>query len=310
MNGALIVDKPEGPTSHDVVAAVRRLLPRGTKVGHTGTLDPLATGVLPLLVGTATRLARFLSADRKRYTATVSFGRSTTTYDRAGDTVRTCAPADVARITPALLQDALDAFRGVHQQVPPAYSAKKVDGRRSYERARAGDLTPPAPVAVELHTVEVRELLTSAGRVEIALECSAGFYVRSLAHALGEAIGVPAHLAALRRTASGAFDEHDATGLGELVTGAIDAEVVLRPLDVLLPDWPSVTLSAPEVHAVVHGQPVTVRDTKALQVELERSPVNRVRLLSPERHLIALARPDGDPPRMLHADVVLHARVD
>lgn len=310
MNGALIVDKPEGPTSHDVVAAVRLLLPRGTKVGHTGTLDPLATGVLPLLVGTATRLARFLSADRKRYMATVSFGRSTTTYDRAGDTVRACAPEDVARLTQAVLQDALNSFRGLHQQVPPAFSAKRVGGRRSYERARAGDLTPPAPVAVELCAGEVRTLDVTTGHAEIAIECSAGFYVRSLAHALGEAIGVPAHLAALRRTTSGAFDEHDATGLGELVTGAIDATAVLRPLDVLLPDWPSLTLSDSEVHAVVHGQPVAVRDADALQIGLERSPAGRVRLLSAEGHLIALARADGNPPRMLHADVVLHTRVD
>jgi tRNA pseudouridine55 synthase len=212
-SGVAVVDKPGGMTSHDVVARARRLL--GTRrIGHAGTLDPMATGVLVLLVGEATKLGPYLTAHEKRYEARVAFGAATDTLDREG---RTVAQAEV----PAWLieeirggarprvEEAIAAERARTEQVPPAYSAIQVDGQRSYDRARAGEAVELAP-----RPVEVRALDVIGGAVpeppelpylDLALEVTKGYYVRSLARDLGERLGVPAHLTALRRTASGPF---------------------------------------------------------------------------------------------------------
>lgn len=222
-SGVIVVDKPAGPTSHDVVGLVRRAL-RTKRVGHAGTLDPMASGVLVILAGEATKLGPYVTAHEKRYRARVAFGRATDTLDAAGAIVAEAEvpPALRAEIAApgARIEAALAAERARTAQVPPAYSAIHVDGKRSYDLARAG-----AEVALEPRAVEVRALQVVAGEapdvrvpmgpqaapspglpfVDLDLAVSKGYYVRSLARDLGEHLGVPAHLAALRRTESGPF---------------------------------------------------------------------------------------------------------
>jgi tRNA pseudouridine55 synthase len=230
--GVLVVDKPGGMTSHDVVGSVRRLL--GTRrVGHAGTLDPMATGVLVVLIGEATKLGPYLTADDKRYAAGVTFGRATDTLDAEGSTTATAeVPAwlheELREASPrGRLQEAIAAEVARTEQVPPVYSAIHVDGRRSHDRARAGEdveLTP-RPVAVR----EVRVVGTSAADPGVALrvEVSKGYYVRSLARDLGDRLGVPAHLSALRREASGSFTIADAVSLD---AGAAALRAALIPI--------------------------------------------------------------------------------
>jgi tRNA pseudouridine55 synthase len=307
-SGALIIDKPEGPTSHDVVAAIRRLLPRGTKVGHTGTLDPLATGVLPVLIGRATRLARFLTSDRKRYVAAVAFGRSTSTCDRAGETVDHCPADRLDRLTPDAIEAALAAFRGPHQQAPPAFSAKKRDGVRAYTRARAGDVTPLPSIAVEAYAVELRAFDSTTHVAHVDVECSPGFYVRSLAHDLGQALGCPSHLAGLRRTASGAFTLAETVTLDSVMSDPASLPRAIRPLAGLLPDWPSIRLTDGQRQAVGHGQPVALDDEASAAIpgpDVLAATAGRVRLLAADGTLVALARLAPGPPAYVHADVVL-----
>src|SRR5262245_11172910 len=213
MDGLLVIDKPAGPTSHDVVARMRRVLGE-RRIGHTGTLDPAASGVLPLVLGRATRLARFLSAGEKRYEAVIRFGVSTDTYDGEGTAV---GPARTGVTPPRdALENALATFRGTFAQQPPAYSAKKIAGRRSYELARAGSLDEdgpsfPAPVTVTVRRLEIVHV--DQDDVTVDVECSAGFYVRSLAHDLGQRTGIGAHLASLRRTISAGLTLDDSIPL-------------------------------------------------------------------------------------------------
>jgi len=199
MDGLLVVDKPAGPTSHDVVARMRRAL-REKRIGHTGTLDPMATGVLLLVLGKATRLAQFLSGSAKSYEATVRFGFATDTADAQGRPLG--PPSSVASPTVEAIDAALNAFRGTFMQQPPAFSAKKIDGQRSYKLAREAANTLPAPVSVTAHRIQI--VGAEADTVALRVDCSAGFYIRSLAHDLGERLGVGAHLVALRRTHSAA----------------------------------------------------------------------------------------------------------
>jgi tRNA pseudouridine55 synthase len=224
-NGVLAVDKPSGPTSHDVVGQARRLL--GTRrIGHAGTLDPMASGVLVLLVGEATKLAPYLSAHDKRYRARVAFGLATETLDREGAPVATAEippwlTDELAAIAEALhgpktldwprIAAALAAERARSAQVPPAYSAIKVDGQRSYARARAGEAVDLAPRPVEVTSLEV--VAAGPDFFELDLVVSKGYYVRSLARDLGAHLGVPSHLAELRRTASGPFTLAEAVEL-------------------------------------------------------------------------------------------------
>jgi tRNA pseudouridine55 synthase len=236
LNGVIVVDKPEDWTSHDVVNKVRRIA-KTKKVGHLGTLDPIATGVLPLVVERATRLAQFYTRNDKVYEGTVRFGWSTASYDRAGEP--TSEKSDVT-IGAEELDRALSSFRGTISQRPPAVSAKKVDGRRSYELARMN-------IAVELATVEIHiyelTVLSLAGNVaRLRVHCSGGTYVRSLAHDLGQALGCGAHLAELRRVSSGEFTLDRAHTLEQLEALANEdrlSEVVV-PAAELLPDFPNV----------------------------------------------------------------------
>ena len=298
-DGVLVVDKTQGPTSHDVVTLARRAL-GVSRIGHTGTLDPMATGVLPLVVGRATRLAQFLTAGDKDYDATVAFGRTTDTYDAVGTVVTTSAD----RPTRAQLDTALARFRGTVEQTPPAYSAKNIDGERSYELARKTK-TGATAVLPKAVTVTARQLDIVSFDGETAclrMRVTAGFYVRSLAHDLGAALGMGAVLAALRRTRSGEFGLEGAVPLAEVLQSTREALAGrLLPFDELLAGLPAVVLrGAVHVERVRNGLEVAPDD---LQAALSPLP-ELVRLLGPDGALVGLARP-GKTPGFLHAAVVL-----
>ncbi|MEI6667126.1 MAG: tRNA pseudouridine(55) synthase TruB [Acidobacteriota bacterium] len=295
--GILVLDKPPGMSSHDVVSVARRHL-RPMKVGHTGTLDPFATGVLPLVVGHATRLAQFFSGAEKTYEARLRFGQTTDSYDLTGS-VTWEAPAGTAWPSPQAVREALDGFLGPLMQVPPAFSAKMTDGVRAYQKARRGVAVDLPAVAVTLHGADIVGI--DADHVDIRLTCSAGFYVRSLAHDLGARLGVGAHLVSLRRTRNGPFDLASAITL-DIVVGAGDQlHTRLVPLDALLTEFPSVALTATGVEYVRHGRDIGPG-------EILDAPANgpwpeRVRLTSPEGILLAIAEPGPGP--VLHPAVVL-----
>ena len=236
MDGVIVIDKPEGWTSHDVVNKVRHIV-RTKKVGHLGTLDPIATGVLPMVIERATRLAQFYTRSDKVYQGVVRFGWSTTSYDRAGEP--TSDKVEV-HLTAEVLEAALGAFRGEIAQRPPAVSAKKVEGRRSYELARRNIAVELAPVQIHVYELTLLELNGSDARLRV--HCSGGTYMRSIAHDLGQALGCGAHLTELRRLASGEFQIDRARTLEQLEALAADDRLVdaFVPAEQLLPGFPSV----------------------------------------------------------------------
>ncbi len=315
MDGLLVVDKPVGPTSHDVVARLRRIL-RERRIGHTGTLDPSASGVLPVVIGRATRLARFLSGAPKTYEAIVRLGCATTTGDAVGDRV---GPAFSGAFPDrAAIESALHAFRGTFLQQPPAYSAKKIGGRRSYALVRKQGLAAlpalPAPVSVTTHALEVvrveRDLVT------LRVECSAGFYVRSLAQDLGAALGTGGHLSRLRRTNSGSYAIEVALSLEDIERDPERAVRRVVPLSGMLTDYPSVVLSIDGIEHARQGRllqpadlaPGSVLPTRGATGVL--APGHYVRLLTPSGDLLALAVPSAwptgeGPLSVLHPSVVL-----
>jgi tRNA pseudouridine55 synthase len=319
LDGVLVVDKPEGPTSHDVVTLTRRAL-GVSRVGHTGTLDPLATGVLALVIGRATRLAQFLTASDKTYAATIAFGRSTDTYDVKGRQVAACE----RRPTREQLDAALEKFRGEFEQTPPAFSAKNIDGERSYERARkaeravrrGGTAVPPIapsrpkPVMVNARRVEV--VAFDGETATLALTVTAGFYVRSLAHDLGEMLGCGALLLALRRTRSGEFGLDIAVPLAEVLQSKReDLAGRLIPMGGLLSDLPAVTLKGPgTLERLKNGVEMGPGDLMAPLAAPEGpqktiAPQNIiVRLLTADGDLVGLAKP-GKEAGHLHGYVVL-----
>ncbi len=268
--GALLVDKPAGPTSHDVVAFVRRAL-KTPRVGHTGTLDPLATGLLVVLVGEATRMARFLAADEKEYVADVRLGIATPTYDAAslGEGVR-YPIADNRYPMDAEIEAVLARFRGSFLQTPPPYSAKKVAGIAAYERARKHEQVELKPVPVTVHELRVFSesdigYRTSdigsrnSGLLRLRVAASAGFYVRSLAHDIGQALGCGAHLEALRRTRVGRFGVEDALTLDRIEQEGAGA---LIPLNRLLGEMPAVTVTPDGARRAAHGNPLSPHHTE------------------------------------------------
>lgn len=288
MDGVLVLDKPPGLTSHDVVAAVRRASGE-RRIGHTGTLDPLATGVLPLACGKATRLVRFLTASDKEYEATIRFGVTTDSYDVTGtETSRSDRQPDREAVTRAMA-----SLTGSYRQMPPAYSAKKVAGHRAYALARTDKAVTLEAVPV---TVARTELLDFAGAsARISLTCSAGFYVRTFAHSLGELVGSGACLEALRRTRSGDFTLAEAVTLEDVLMSGSDAFARLVPLNRLLPGFPALQLSPEDRQRVSHGQ----------TVQAAGSGAEWVRLIDPDGHLVALATPAAGRPDSLHPAVVL-----
>lgn len=275
MDGVLVIDKPAGPTSFDVVRRVRALL-KAKKVGHTGTLDPMATGVLPLCLGEATKVAGFITEGDKAYEAVVRLGVETDTQDAEGKVV---AEAAVPPLTAALLEEALGRFRGTFEQVPPMYSAVKVGGRRLYELARAGEEVERSGRPVTVYELVLRDF--SATQLRLSLRCSKGFFVRTLAQDLGRVLGCGAHLEALRRTASGPFSLAHAVSLAEVETLAREPAALARrlvPVAQALTDLPAVRVSADDASRVLHGVPV----------EAPHMP-GRVRVLGPEDRLLAVA---------------------
>ena len=300
MDGLLVIDKPRGPTSHDVVARMRRVLGE-SRIGHTGTLDPGASGVLPLVLGRATRLARFMSSSTKRYEAIVHFGQATDTYDAEG--VPVGEPSSASLPTREQIEAALGAFRGTFEQQPPAFSAKKVAGRRSYEAARAARTALPAshdvpalpaPVAVTVHHLELTGLEGAAAT--LVVECSAGFYVRSLAHDLGVRLGVAAHLAGLRRTESAGLTLAVAITLEAAESSREAARAAIIPLERMLTDLPSIVLSGDGVARVTHGQ-----DVRGDNIQVGAGPI---RLFDQGGQLVGIGIPAA-LPGFLHPSIVL-----
>ncbi len=304
-DGGLVVDKPAGITSHDVVAVARRAFGQ-PRIGHTGTLDPIATGVLVLLLGRATRLAQFLAAGQKTYRAQVRFGFATKTYDAEGEPAgagRQSVPGDAGHpaltIDSATLARALDQFRGRHLQTPPPVSAKRVGGRRAYDLARADQPVTLAPVTVEVFDLRLLEL--DGDTATLTVTCSAGFYVRALAHALGEQLGHGAHLVALRRERAGHLGLADAVPLRTVAEAPDTALPRMISMASLLPDLPVATLNEQGRLRVKHGQLVRPDDVATTSAGWPQS-AERVRLVDGEGTLVGLAEPGS---AALHPVVVL-----
>ena len=315
MNGALLIDKPSGPTSHDVVAFARRVLQtRG--IGHTGTLDPLATGLLVLLIGHATRLSQFLVTDEKEYIADVRLGVATATYDAQGleaaEAMREARGASrEVRVTPEQIQAVLPNFRGTFLQLPPPFSAKKIGGVRAYVKARKNETVVLEPVEVTVRELELLPAAPPASRlaprdadatlVRLRVACSSGFYVRSLAHDIGQLLGCGAHLEALRRTRAGQFEVADALTLEALETagGAIHGRLV--DPNTLLAGMPAVTPSEEGHRRVWNGNTLAPTHLQGAGADLPNH--TKIRVVAASGVLLAVAerRPDG----LLHPLVVL-----
>ncbi len=300
MNGVLVVDKPAGITSHDVVARVRRIL-HERRVGHTGTLDPFATGVMVLLVGRATRLAQFLSGAEKEYEAIVRFGYATETGDATGavrqDTVRLMDEEAFATFSETRIEAALESLRGAQEQVPPMYSAKKVGGQKLYELARRGIEIERQPARIFVREFEAIKHDGGAGvrrnedgtlDMRARVVCSAGTYVRVLAESLGARFGTGAHLAALRRTCAGTFKIADAMSLDELqqITEAGAATKVILSPYAALPELPLLHLTEQDARAARNG--VAMRINEASLKEAMLSDGCYVRLCDVSGELLAI----------------------
>lgn len=305
MDGLLVIDKPTGPTSHDVVARMRRVLGE-RRIGHTGTLDPAASGVLPLVLGRATRLARFLSSGDKRYEAVVRFGVATDTYDVEGTPMGTLRSG----VTPArdAIETALESFRGTFVQQPPPYSAKKIAGRRSYDIARSSsafdDDAPPLPAPVSVTVRRLSIMRIENDDVTLDVECSAGFYVRSLAHDLGRLAGVGAHLAALRRTRSAGLTLDDSIPLEFAERSRDDALGAVVSIDSMLPGLQAVTLTDEGVLRAVNGRDIGHSEVATGTAPAFGQVAAAVRLIDELGRLVAIAEPTK-VPGVLHPAVVL-----
>ncbi|HKF48169.1 MAG TPA: tRNA pseudouridine(55) synthase TruB [Terracidiphilus sp.] len=278
MNGLFVIDKPSGITSHDVVARLRRIT--GEKsIGHLGTLDPMATGVLPLLVGRYTRLAQYFNAAEKSYSGTIRFGFATDTYDAEGELV---GQQTTPHLTIDEIRTAAFRFNGELQQMPPRYSAKKIAGTPAYKFAREGKPVELKPATVRIDTFEITTL--KGDTAAFTMRISAGGYVRSVAHELGTALGCGAHLTSLRRTHAGPFTLADAHTLDELqpLAGDLKAltQISVHPRT-LLPDMPSVTASLETQGRMRNG----------MQTNLpEFSTASRVKVFATQRELFAIAQ--------------------
>jgi tRNA pseudouridine55 synthase len=305
VNGTLIIDKPAGLTSHDVVARVRKIIGE-RRVGHTGTLDPFATGVLVVLVGKATRLLQFLSGNVKEYEAVIRFGYATDTGDATG---RRLAAPQVSQsglsFSEEDLQAAMASLRGDITQIPPMYSAKKVQGQKLYELARRGEEIERQPVKVtisEFDSLAVNgQLLTVCNDgtfdLHVRVVCSAGTYVRTLAEDLGKQLGIGAHLAALRRTRAGRFTIESAITLEQLAelaeAGAIADQII--SLDATVGHLPAMVMNETDVRRATNGL--------AIEVDLDHEDQQRVRLQNIAGELVAVGSYDA-ARKSIHADVV------
>ena len=297
IDGALVIDKPKGKTSHDVVDAARHLA-GFRQIGHLGTLDPLATGVLVLLLGRATRLVRFYSGRRKRYAAGFRFGFATDTYDSDGE----AQGPDSAPVLDAALLEKFAAERvGRFEQMPPAFSAKKIKGRPAYELARKGQPVELKAVAVEVYEYKLKEIEGSIAR--FVIECSSGTYIRSLAHEMGQKFGCGAHLAEITRTAVGEFSQEQAITLEELAEAKLAGKFAERliPMENLLANFPRVNVLPVIEKRVRHGskfnisiaqiQPGRAEPPPGATTQLDGGEPTppRLRVFSQQEKLIAIA---------------------
>jgi tRNA pseudouridine55 synthase len=277
ISGVLVVDKPVGLTSHDVVQIIRK----GTNIrraGHTGTLDPRASGVLVILIGPAVRLSEYVSASDKRYQAIIRLGTTTDTYDADGH-ITSSAPVN---ITETQFENTLKQFIGEIEQIPPPYSAVKVKGRKAYEMARDGEEVDLQPRKIQVYNLELLEWAPPEAVIDVY--CSSGTYVRSLAHDLGKTLGCGAYLVGLRRTKSGRFTLRDAVPLRKL-REAFEAGnwyQYLIPAAEALSDWPALELSVDQVEAVRHGH----------RVPAEPNSTGMARGISQQGELVALMEVD------------------
>lgn len=268
MNGVLIIDKPAGMTSHDVVNRVRRIL-HERSVGHMGTLDPMATGVLPLVVGRLTRLAQFYTGSEKTYEGEIRFGFATDTYDAEGDP--TTAPCDNIKVSLEDLRALALQFTGLVRQMPPPFSAKKIAGVPAYKLARSKKEVNLEPVEVEIKEFDI--LSAGRDRASFSARVASGTYMRSIAHDLGQQLGTGAHLASLRRTRVGEFDQADAHSLSQLETAMQTGEVeaLLIHARRLLPEFPSVTATDETAAMIRNGRAVNLPElSRARQVKVFR----------------------------------------
>lgn len=285
MDGILIIDKPAGITSHDVVYRVRRIL-KTKRVGHTGTLDPFATGVMVVLVGQATRLAQYLDKDVKEYEADVTFGFETDTGDRTGERKGEEEKRGTGDLKPEMIEAVLPQFRGEIEQTPPMYSAKKIDGKKLYELARKGETVERKAVTVTISKLEITTPLkpTNVGPgtwgLGLTVRCSAGTYIRTLAEDIGRAVGVGAHLAELRRTAAGKFNISDARTLDEL-QAMDDPASALIPMNTAVSHLPEIALAADRVAKTRNGLSTRVFETAFADGDA-------VRMLDDDGELIAI----------------------
>jgi len=279
ISGVIVIDKPIGMTSHDVVQVVRK----GTNIrraGHTGTLDPRASGVLVILVGPAVRLSEYVSASDKRYQAVIQLGTTTDTYDADGRVLSTTS----VDISEKQFDDVLQSFVGEIEQVPPPYSSIKVKGRHAYDMARNGEEVDLDPRKINVYNLELLEWAPPEAVIDVF--CSSGTYVRSLAHDLGEKLGCGAHLIGLRRTRSGRFTLRDAVPLRKLKESFEDNtwEKYLIPAAEALSDWPAIELSSEELDIVRHGR----------RIPAEPGVGNMARAISEDGELIGLLELDQE----------------
>ncbi len=279
VSGVLVIDKPIGMTSHDVVQIIRK----GTNIrraGHTGTLDPRASGVLVVLVGPSVRLSEYVSASDKRYQAVVQLGTTTDTYDADGRVLNITA----VDISEKQFNDVLQSFVGEIEQVPPPYSAVKVKGKKAYEMARQGEEVNLEPRMINVYNLELLEWAPPEAVIDVY--CSSGTYVRSLAHDLGEKLGCGAHLIGLRRTKSGRFTLRDAVPLRKLREAFENGswEEFLIPAAEALSDWPAINLTPEELIIVRHGRRIPADPTLG----------NMARAISEDGELIGLLELDAE----------------
>jgi tRNA pseudouridine55 synthase len=293
MDGVIVVDKEEGWTSHDVVSKMRRIA-NTKRIGHLGTLDPIATGVLPLVIGRATRLAQFYTRSDKIYEAVIRFGFATDTYDRSGTP---SSPQTEPQFAASELEALLDNFRGEIMQAPPPVSAKKVDGQRAYKLARRQipvDL-PPAPVRI----YELTLLGTGGGEARLRAHCSGGTYMRSIAHDLGQALGCGAHLRDLRRISSAEFTLEQACTIPQLQQMADEGRLgeALVPAARMLTDFPSVYVEPLSAGQIRQGRNFPVSPFRVQQ------GTRYVKAVSSDGELIAIG--EAVLPNLYHPAVVL-----
>ena len=297
-DGALVIDKPQGKTSHDIVDAIRHLAGM-RQIGHLGTLDPLATGVLVLLLGKATRFVQFYTGRRKRYTAGFRFGFATDTYDSEGQPQ---SPDNPPVLDKAFLEKLANQRVGIFSQVPPIFSAKKIHGRPAYELARKNQPVELKPVEVEVFEYGLTEIAGNIAR--FVIECSSGTYIRSLAHEMGQQLGCGAHLTEISRTAVGEFSLEQALKLEELAEAARNNkfESCVIKLEHLLPNFPSVTVLPVVEKRVRHGSKFTIILSQlqigrtepppgaTMQLDGGEPRIPKLRVFNQQQKLIAIAQ--------------------